>query len=58
MKVKKTGAVLRGRAIAGTYVVVLAWDFVEGHEAVIHVSLTDDPPLAQAFVVIEARPTK
>jgi holo-[acyl-carrier protein] synthase len=27
-----------------------------GHEAVIHVSLTDDPPLAQAFVVIEARP--
>ena len=28
----------------------------EGHEAVIHVSLTDDPPWAQAFVVIEARP--
>lgn len=28
----------------------------EGHEAVIHVSLTDDMPLAQAFVVIEARP--
>jgi holo-[acyl-carrier protein] synthase len=27
------------------------------HEAFIHVSLTDDPPLAQAFVVIEARPT-
>lgn len=27
-----------------------------GHEAVIHVSLTDDPPMAQAFVVIEARP--
>lgn len=27
-----------------------------GHEAFIHVSLTDDPPLAQAFVVIEARP--
>jgi holo-[acyl-carrier protein] synthase len=26
-----------------------------GHEAVVHVSLTDDPPLAQAFVVIEAR---
>ena len=25
-----------------------------GHEAVVHVSLTDDPPLAQAFVVIEA----
>ena len=29
----------------------------QGFEAVIHVSLTDDPPLAQAFVVIEARPT-
>lgn len=27
----------------------------EGCEAVVHVSLTDDPPLAQAFVVIEAR---
>lgn len=26
-----------------------------GFETVIHVSLTDDPPLAQAFVVIEAR---
>jgi holo-[acyl-carrier protein] synthase len=26
-----------------------------GHEPVIHVSLTDDPPVAQAFVVIEAR---
>ena len=28
----------------------------EGHEAIIHVTLTDDPPWAQAFVVIEARP--
>lgn len=27
----------------------------EGHEAVIHVTLTDDHPWAQAFVVIEAR---
>lgn len=27
-----------------------------GHEAVIHLSLTDDHPYAQAFVVIEARP--
>lgn len=26
-----------------------------GHEAVIHVSLSDDPPMAMAFVVIEAR---
>jgi holo-[acyl-carrier protein] synthase len=30
----------------------------EGHEAVVHVSLTDDPPLAQAFVIIEALPIK
>jgi holo-[acyl-carrier protein] synthase len=29
----------------------------QGHEAAIHVSVTDDPPLAQAFVVIEACPT-
>lgn len=28
----------------------------EGHAAVIHVTLTDDRPWAQAFVVIEARP--
>ncbi|MFO1148963.1 MAG: holo-ACP synthase [Alsobacter sp.] len=28
----------------------------DGHEAVVHVTLTDDYPLAQAFVVIEARP--
>lgn len=27
-----------------------------GHEAVIHVSLTDDHPWAQAYVIIEARP--
>lgn len=26
-----------------------------GYEAVVHVSMTDDPPMAQAFVVIEAR---
>ena len=30
----------------------------QGHEAVVHVSLTDDPPMAQAFVIIEARPIK
>ncbi len=29
----------------------------EGHEAIVHVTLTDDHPWAQAFVVIEARPT-
>jgi len=27
-----------------------------GHEAVVHVTLTDDHPWAQAFVLIEARP--
>ena len=27
-----------------------------GHVAVVHVTMTDDPPLAQAFVVIEALP--
>lgn len=29
----------------------------DGHEAVIHLTLTDDHPWAQAFVVIEARKT-
>ncbi|HEY7806274.1 MAG TPA: holo-ACP synthase [Croceibacterium sp.] len=28
----------------------------DGHEAVVHLTLTDDHPWAQAFVVIEARP--
>ncbi|KNY22079.1 holo-ACP synthase [Methylobacterium sp. ARG-1] len=27
-----------------------------GHEVRLHVSLTDDPPMAQAFVIIEALP--
>ena len=29
-----------------------------GYEAIIHVTLTDDHPWAQAFVVIEARPVR
>ena len=29
-----------------------------GHEAIVHVTLTDDHPWAQAFVVIEARPVE
>jgi holo-[acyl-carrier protein] synthase len=29
-----------------------------GHQAFVHVTLTDDHPWAQAFVVIEARPMK
>lgn len=28
----------------------------QGHEAMIHLTLTDDHPWAQAFVIIEARP--
>ncbi|MDV2985579.1 UNVERIFIED_CONTAM: holo-ACP synthase [Methylobacteriaceae bacterium AG10] len=28
----------------------------EGHEARLHLTLTDEPPLAQAFVIIEAVP--
>jgi holo-[acyl-carrier protein] synthase len=30
----------------------------EGHEAFLHVSLTDDPPVAQALVLIESRPRR
>ena len=30
--------------------------FAETVRVIVHVSLTDDPPMAQAFVVIEARP--
>ncbi len=30
----------------------------EGHEPVVHVSLTDDVPMAQAFVIIEAVPRR
>ena len=30
----------------------------EGYEGFVHVSLTDDPPMAQAFVIIEARPER
>ncbi|MCA0964485.1 holo-ACP synthase [Salipiger bermudensis] len=29
-----------------------------GHETIVHVTLTDDHPWAQAFVVIEARPVE
>ncbi len=29
-----------------------------GHEPVIHLTITDDHPYAQAFVIIEARPSK
>lgn len=29
-----------------------------GHEPVVHLTITDDYPLAQAFVIIEARPVR
>jgi holo-[acyl-carrier protein] synthase len=29
-----------------------------GHSGVVHLTITDDYPLAQAFVVIEARPVE
>ena len=50
----KTGAptlALTGGAAARLVAITPA-----GHEAVIHLTLTDDHPWAQAFVVIEARP--
>ncbi|WP_068075583.1 holo-ACP synthase [Novosphingobium lentum] len=43
-------------ALAGGAAARLAAITPEGHEAVIHLTLTDDHPWAQAFVVIEARP--
>ncbi len=42
-------------ALAGGAAVRLAEMVPHGHEAVIHLTLTDDHPWAQAFVVIEAR---
>lgn len=36
----------------------LDWLTPQGHEAVIHVTLVDEYPIAQAFVVIEARPAQ
>lgn len=43
-------------ALAGGAAARLAALTPPGHEAVIHLTLTDDHPWAQAFVVIEARP--
>ena len=42
-------------ALAGGAAARLAAITPPGHEAVIHLTLTDDHPWAQAFVVIEAR---
>lgn len=43
-------------ALAGGAAARLAEMIPDGHEAVIHLTLTDDHPWAQAFVIIEARP--
>lgn len=43
-------------ALTGGAAIRLAELLPAGHEAVIHLTLTDDHPWAQAFVVIEARP--
>lgn len=43
-------------ALSGWAAERLAQMTPEGHEAIVHVTLTDDHPWAQAFVVIEARP--
>jgi holo-[acyl-carrier protein] synthase len=45
-------------ALTGGAAARLAELLPHGHEAVIHLSLTDDHPYAQAFVVIEARPVR
>ena len=44
-------------AVTGWAAERLATMTPEGHSAVIHVTLSDDHPWAQAFVVIEALPT-
>ena len=43
-------------ALTGGAALRLAALTPDGHEAIIHLTLTDDHPWAQAFVVIEARP--
>ena len=45
-------------ALSGGAAARLAAITPAGHEAVIHLTLTDDHPWAQAFVVIEARPVR
>jgi holo-[acyl-carrier protein] synthase len=42
-------------ALTGGAAVRLSSMVPDGHEAIIHLTLTDDHPWAQAFVVIEAR---
>ena len=49
---------LRPLALTGGAAARLARITPAGHEAVIHLTLTDDHPWAQAFVVIEALPVE
>jgi holo-[acyl-carrier protein] synthase len=42
--------------LTGGAAIRLATLVPEGHEAVIHLTITDEYPLAQAFVIIEALP--
>jgi holo-[acyl-carrier protein] synthase len=42
-------------ALTGGAAARLAAIVPPGHEAIVHLTLTDDHPWAQAFVVIEAR---
>lgn len=44
-------------ALTGGAAARLASIIPDGHEAVVHLTLTDDHPWAQAFVIIEARET-
>ena len=45
-------------ALTGGAAARLAFLIPAGHEAVVHLTLTDDHPWAQAFVIIEARPVE
>jgi holo-[acyl-carrier protein] synthase len=45
-------------ALTGGAAVRLAKILPEGHRAAIHLTITDDFPLAQAFVIIEALPVE
>ena len=45
-------------ALTGGAAARLAAITPEGHETVVHLTLTDDHPWAQAFVVVEARPLR
>lgn len=45
-------------ALTGGAAIALQRLIPAGHEPVVHLTITDDYPLAQAFVIIEARPVR